>query len=446
MSTSVFPGPPDPNGDEIVAAIGNPKQSRRSTRTKRSETVVEPKIPLHYDPLEYAPRPLSQEERDAWKGWCEIESDPAFFNVMLRDFGISGIKVHEIFSLDEEMVAFLPKPIYGLVFLYQFQDDDLGNQEPTSPDNIWFANQTITNACGTIALLNIILNIPKINLGETLQCFKDFTQSMSPPLRGYTVGNHDFLRKIHNSFARRMDTLSADLSMSNSANARTSQPSKVSDEEDQAGYHYIAFVPILGSVWKLNGLERQPTNLGTFEGDWMEIVRPSIQEQMQQYEGEQIQFNLLSLCRSPLEALPQELAENVRTLQAIETRLKQIAPEWEQFIDNNEESGTILYGCDANFQISEDLLDAARPSPQVTSQFLASPGDAESLLALRQEVIFAQSELKAAFLDEAMALQQDSQRAASRRHDYTPMIHIWLRMLAEKGVLETLATRADCRS
>lgn len=32
----------------------------------------------------------------------------AYFNIMLRDFGVEGVKVQEIVSLDEELLACLP--------------------------------------------------------------------------------------------------------------------------------------------------------------------------------------------------------------------------------------------------------------------------------------------------------------------------------------------------
>ncbi len=59
-----------------------------------------------------------------------------------------------------------------------------------------------------------------------------------------------------------MDMLHADLALSNEANAKRSKQKASVDDEDEAGYHFIAFVPIQGCVWKLDGLERQPTSLG----------------------------------------------------------------------------------------------------------------------------------------------------------------------------------------
>ena len=32
----------------------------------------------------------------------------AFFNAILKNFGVEGVKVQEVVSLDEEMLAFLP--------------------------------------------------------------------------------------------------------------------------------------------------------------------------------------------------------------------------------------------------------------------------------------------------------------------------------------------------
>lgn len=39
----------------------------------------------------------------------------AFFNVILRHLGVTGIKVQEVFSLDDEMLNFLPLvPLRGV--------------------------------------------------------------------------------------------------------------------------------------------------------------------------------------------------------------------------------------------------------------------------------------------------------------------------------------------
>ena len=62
-----------------------------------------------------------------------------------------------------------------------------------------------------------------------------------------------------------MDILNSDLQLKHEAKSRRSRSSKgMHDETDiDAGFHFIAFVPALGKVWKFDGLERQPQALGT---------------------------------------------------------------------------------------------------------------------------------------------------------------------------------------
>ena len=62
--------------------------------------------------------------------------------------------------------------------------------------------QTIDNACATIALLNIVMNAPEIELGPALFDFKESTYNLVPYRRGEQLGNNGFIRAIHNSFAR----------------------------------------------------------------------------------------------------------------------------------------------------------------------------------------------------------------------------------------------------
>lgn len=62
--------------------------------------------------------------------------------------------------------------------------------------------QTADNACASVALLNIVNNIDDITLGDTLASFKEFTMPFTPALRGDAIANFDFIKKIHNSFAR----------------------------------------------------------------------------------------------------------------------------------------------------------------------------------------------------------------------------------------------------
>jgi ubiquitin carboxyl-terminal hydrolase L5 len=63
-------------------------------------------------------------------------------------------------------------------------------------------NQTTANACATVALMNIIMNVHAVKLGPELEEFRKITQTLPPPHRGHALDANDFIRVIHNSVAR----------------------------------------------------------------------------------------------------------------------------------------------------------------------------------------------------------------------------------------------------
>ena len=60
-----------------------------------------------------------------------------------------------------------------------------------------------------------------------------------------------------------MDMLNIDLFLKNEATSRgKSKTGNLREVESEAGFHFIAFMPIENKLWKLDGLERQPMCLG----------------------------------------------------------------------------------------------------------------------------------------------------------------------------------------
>ncbi|GAB1739984.1 hypothetical protein NU219Hw_g4912t1 [Hortaea werneckii] len=509
--------------------------------------------------------PLAPPDRSTWPGWVEMESEPAFFNVMLREMGVQGIKVQEIYELDENMLAFLSEPVHAFIFLFRYKDADAQSQSSGScPKHVWFANQTPDYACASFALLNIVNNIPGLCLGKELQDFKDFTKDMDSLSRGDAVDEFAFVKQIHNSFARETDLLYADMQLwskadkhkrqlaaakaketraakkalktsppaeipeksngvtPNGNSARTPKPTakrsaklnlkeedpdgdfqssasplkngEVNDDEgtvprrserepkprkdtytadgnntdeatatEEEGFHFIAYMPIQGHVWKLDGLDRHPQDLGSFGesgtdrnhdvndgrdgseggrrgGDWKQLVIPELTARMAQCENG-IQFNLMAVLHDPLQSEREALAQNAKSLQHIEAALDGLAEGWRE-LEGGETSSDLITTSAAEFGISAFELEHAQVPADVQTTLDEYAGDFLKMLGFRGEVVAQQRPLRLAVRDAMTAVQGDDEKARHRRHDYTSFLRGWLGALAEEGVLSDLVAAA----
>ncbi|KAL4945338.1 hypothetical protein BDV06DRAFT_40317 [Aspergillus oleicola] len=384
-------------------------------------------------------RSASENEKQSWSGFCELESEPAVFNVMLREFGVKGVKVQEVFSLEEPNLASLNKPVHGLIFLFRWREDDPEKQEASCPEGLWFANQTASNSCASVALLNIVNNIEGADLGENLQRFKNFTMPFTPALRGDAINNFEFVKSIHNSFARRMDILNSDLLLKSEAASRRNRSKKRGRDEQEAdaGFHFIAFVPALGKVWKFDGLERQPQALGAFEpdSDWLDLVKSDICARMAAYEEDQIEFSILSLARDPLPDLIGQLASNIRQLLSITKRVQKLTsaePTMAVLPENT------LLGPDQSYEVTQEAIEGAHVFEEEGDH---SQYSADVLEKRTIDLAIAQQGLRVEIRDEQQSQRGDEEYAAGRRFDYGPAIRTWLRILARKQVIEDLVPK-----
>ncbi|RUS16821.1 ubiquitin carboxyl-terminal hydrolase [Endogone sp. FLAS-F59071] len=231
--------------------------------------------------------------------WCLIESDPGVFTELIADIGVKGIQVEEIWSLDDDTLEGL-KPIHGLIFLFKWQGAQ--SSEPYSEfsdadNHVFFAQQVITNACATQAILSILLNSSTIELGEELTKFKSFAAELPPDMKGLAISNSVLIRSVHNSFARSDPFVMSEL--------RDSR-----DEEKEDLFHFISYLPVHGALYELDGLSRGPVNLGPCtDDDWLAKVRPVIQARMAKYTSSEIRFNLMALIRSRPEMYEEQLKE-----------------------------------------------------------------------------------------------------------------------------------------
>ncbi|KAJ7124984.1 ubiquitin carboxyl-terminal hydrolase [Mycena epipterygia] len=235
-------------------------------------------------------------------GWQLTESDPGVFSELLKTLGVPLI-VDDLYSLDPDSLASL-QPLHALIFLFKWipssGDSASAQGEPDPHFPGFFAHQVVNNACATLAVLNALGNIPSLTTGPQLADLNSFTTGMDPQTRGMVITSADWLREAHNSL---------------------SPPSAISldglglPKTSEDAYHFVVYLPVMGSLYELDGLKEFPVRHGPYEemGEgWVKKARETIEARIATYPAGALEFSLLALRDDPLPLLQSQLS----TLQA----------------------------------------------------------------------------------------------------------------------------------
>ncbi|KJZ72409.1 hypothetical protein HIM_08212 [Hirsutella minnesotensis 3608] len=438
---------------------------RRNPKRAASETasnVPKEPSPLGEDLLKEALRPLTDEEIAAWGGWVEVESEPAFFDHIIRKLNVNDVTVKELMTLDEWGLGTLPQPVHGLIFLFQYAPQ-LNEEEDEDADDslVWFANQTAANSCASVAILNIIMNADGIDLGDELRQFKESTKDLCSPLRGYQVGTNSFIRTAHNSFARRIDQLCADYSLAQEVAAAPTQrrnkapakgkgkpKAKATKKLDKKsyqlnGFHFIAYVPAGGFVWELDGMNAKPRKVGTAQPeDWLSIAAPRIQQRIDAYDKE-VSFNLLALCRSSLPSYRSSIAESLSCMRWIKVQRESDGVFADLIAEEDRNLSMEDPASLHEFNLDPSEVAATLLSPFTMKKVQASREDVQSALIAYNQLVSSVKFSMAKYREEIATVAEEEECVRRRKMDYTPALHTWMTKLVEKGILEEMLSSSQ---
>ncbi|XPS91407.1 Ubiquitinyl hydrolase 1 [Ascochyta lentis] len=423
----------------------HPVEEPEPKKVKRSSTSPNGKIELTPETFPGSFTSPHDTNKETWQGFCDIESEPAYFATILRDMGIQGVNVREVFAMEPWFLETLPQPTYGLILLYRYRDNGSSDQSTETSHPLWFANQLpAQNSCATLAMINIIMNSADVEIGDHLQQFKDFTKDFTPYQRGEALASFDFVKKIHNSFAKKMDMLEADKHLSYKVKKaerlpkdikarRKSTDSAATDDsaesyEDNA-HHFIAYIPAGNEVWMLDGFNAQPISVARFDTEkgetWLSMAAESILSIMAD-EGHE--YTSFAITQSPLLPLREQACLAIATLKHIELRLDHISTDWRSLTtDELSLPHPQLLGTE------EEL--SKRPIPDTVAATISSE-ELPALVERRKEVIKDLNQLAANVALEMQTEAEEAQKANQRRYDCGPVIKMWAEMLASNGFLE----------
>ena len=309
--------------------------------------------------------------------------------------------------------------MYGLIFLFKYRSGEAPSA-PVETDNtngVFFASQVITNACATQAILSILMNCPPdVELGEELSNMKEFTKDFDPDLKGLTISNSDKIRSSHNSFAR---------------------PEPIMEDQraargDEDVFHFIAYMPVNGQLYELDGLKKGPISHGACtDSDWMGKACPVIQRRIEQYASSEIRFNLMALIKNRREVLE----EKVAALELRKARCVSVMGGGEDVGGGGGGSGMeVDGGPGAGAGGGAGAGAGAEEGP------LPSGHDALAAEVARIEGETAQ--LRGEIEMERTKMQNWKDENIRRKFNYIPFIFNFLKVLAEKKKLDPLIEKA----
>lgn len=204
--------------------------------------------------------------------------------------------------MDPQALAEL-HPVYGVIFLFKYPTDTPytsaekpleGTFDHEAAERHFFAAQTIQNACGTQALLSVLMNKQDtdgpegreagyIDIGAPLRDFREFTMPLPAEFRGEALSNSELIRDVHNSFAR--------------SSPFADETQRTTGEAEDV-YHFVAYTLIGGTLYEMDGLQPAPISHGPctqeqFPAKVMEVL----QRRINRYDTTEIRFNLLAMVR-----------------------------------------------------------------------------------------------------------------------------------------------------
>jgi ubiquitin carboxyl-terminal hydrolase L5 len=157
---------------------------------------------------------------------------------------------------------------------------------------------------------------------------------------------------------------------------------------------------------------------------------------MRDYEEDQIEFSVLSVVRDPLSVCVEELALNVKRLQAIRERLVTYSANGSSTSQSSDCVDDIVLGPSPAFRLTQNDIDLINDSDEQIDEY--QNYDFDELARKHESLHVAQGEIRASIREEIQSCQADDDYAEGRRHDYTPAVSSWARILARKGIVRGL--------
>lgn len=184
-----------------------------------------------------------------------VGNEPESLLELAQEYGVDTSKVEfsMVFSFDEEMLQFIPQPVKAIFFIFPIGPKDGYIQKrhmddkPPSGDIPYYTHQTVTDLCGTMAMIHNMMNnrdILPFKKGSWAERFYEKTKLMNPDERAEVISKDTELFELHNKVS-----------------TKCTAPLLAGKTDT----HFGCFLEHGGNIWELDGRKPQPINHGKAE-------------------------------------------------------------------------------------------------------------------------------------------------------------------------------------
>jgi len=187
--------------------------------------------------------------------------------------------------MDDEVLQSIPTPVLAVVLLHPLKE-----KESNKPDgdgvvatgDVMLIEQTIGNACGTVAILHALVNNYKaldLDKSEYLQGLYAKLKSLSPKERAKVLEGEAELSCAHEETALQ---------------GQTAAP----DANEDTELHFVTFIHNGGKLYELDGRKKAPTNHGSSSDTGLLKDAASVIKKVMERDPEAHQFSVIALCKA----------------------------------------------------------------------------------------------------------------------------------------------------
>ncbi|KAG2234370.1 hypothetical protein BDF21DRAFT_415853 [Thamnidium elegans] len=223
------------------------------------------------------------------KRWVPLEANPEVWNEIVHKCGVDpSWNYVDVYGFDPELLAMIPRPVQAIIFLFpiteayeKFKAEEEAHLikcgQYISPDVVFF-KQTISNACGMIALLHSVGSNDDEIIDPGL--FNDIisqAKNASIEERVELLENSDELASVHEAAAYDGQTVAP-------------------DREDSIDLHFICFIEVDQHLYELDGRKAFPIN----HGKCTDLVKDAakVMRKYMERDPDETHFSAIALCKT----------------------------------------------------------------------------------------------------------------------------------------------------